>query len=262
MRHLIFGFALWASSAAAGGAFDAQVLFLGEVHDNPAHHARQAEIVAEVQPSAIVWEMLTAEEAEVVSPELIGDAAALSEAVGWADSGWPDFAMYHPIFTAAPGARHYGAELPRTEARAVFEKGRQSVHLPNLHLHMMLMADLDRDMQAEREALQMAAHCDALPVEMLPHMVDVQRVRDTMLAAAALQALEETGGPVVVITGNGHARLDWGAPALLKGAAPDVSVLALGQGEDGRERPEGGFDMIETAPPVDRGDPCEAFRKG
>jgi uncharacterized iron-regulated protein len=261
MKALILGVTLWASSAAAGGAFDAQVLFLGEVHDNPAHHARQAQVVAEVQPAAIVWEMLSAGEAAKALPAVIGDEAALGAALGWADSGWPDFAMYYPIFAAAPEARHYGAELPRDEARGIFEAGRQAVAVPNAALGVLLAAELDPEMQAQREALQMAAHCDALPAEMLPQMVDVQRVRDTLLATAALQALEDTGGPVVVITGNGHARTDWGAPALLMAAAPGVSVMALGQGEDGRAGPEGGFDLVESAPPVDRGDPCEAFRK-
>lgn len=262
MRQLLSGFLLLVAMPSVGAAFETDVLFLGEVHDNPAHHARQAEIVADVQPSAIVWEMLSADEAARAAPDLIGDARALGAALGWDESGWPAFEMYYPIFAAAPEARHYGAELPREEARAIFEGGRQAVHLANDALQRMLSEDLDPEMQERREALQMAAHCDALPVEMLPQMVDVQRARDSLLAAAALRALEETGGPVVVITGNGHARLDWGAPALLVAAAPAVTVRALGQGEDGREPPEGGFDTIESAPPVDRGDPCDAFQKG
>ena len=32
MRAFILGFSLWASSAVSGADFDAQVLFLGEVH--------------------------------------------------------------------------------------------------------------------------------------------------------------------------------------------------------------------------------------
>ena len=75
-------------------------------------------------------------------------------------SGWPDFAMYHPIFAAAPGARHYGAELPRAESRAVFEGGRQAVAVSDGRIAALLAADLDPAMQAAREELQMAAHCD------------------------------------------------------------------------------------------------------
>lgn len=262
MRQLFIGLMALASSAAAEERHtDAKVLFLGEVHDNPAHHLRQAEIVAEVRPNAIVWEMLGAQVASSVTPEQINDAASLSAALDWAASGWPDFSMYYPIFAAAPEAAHYGAQLPRTEARAVMGRGVADVFGEGAAQYG-LDAPLPADQQEAREALQMAAHCDALPAEVLPMMVDIQRLRDAELAAAAVLALQETGGPVVVITGNGHARKDWGATHLFSRAAPEVKVFALGQAEDGRPRPEGGFDVIESAPPVDRGDPCDAFRKG
>jgi uncharacterized iron-regulated protein len=93
---------------------------------------------------------------------------------------------------------------------------------------------------------------------MLPDMVDVQRLRDAVLARSALLALGETGGPVVVITGNGHARRDWGVPSYLARMAPDVTVFVLGQSEGGRV-PEGGFDLVVDADPVDRDDPCAGF---
>lgn len=259
MRKIVFVLLAIGCSASAEQVPVADILFLGEVHDNPVHHVRQAEIVAQVQPKAIVWEMLTAEAATAATPDVIGDAAALSDALGWADSGWPDFAMYYPIVAAAPGARHVGAQLPRAEARAVMGQSLAEVFGAGA-VQFGLDAALPAEQQAQREALQMAAHCDALPLEMLPMMVDIQRLRDAELAAAAVAAFQETGGPVVVITGNGHARKDWGAPHLVSKAAPDVVVFSLGQAEDGRVPPQGGFDLIQSGPAVDRGDPCEAFR--
>jgi uncharacterized iron-regulated protein len=107
--------------------------------------------------------------------------------------------------------------------------------------------------------MQFEAHCEALPEEMLPVMVDLQRLRDAVLARAVKRALDETGGPVAVIAGNGHARKDWGAPAAL-GRVSDVPVFALGIVEPGGE--EGAFDAVETVPAVEREDPCEVFRKG
>lgn len=261
MRWLFPYLMIFASSALAEGYSDAQVLFLGEVHDNPAHHLRQAEIVAEVQPRAVVWEMLGPEGAAKVTPDLIRDQAALSSALEWADSGWPEFSMYYPIFAASPYAALYGAQLSRVKARSVMGQDLAEVFGADSALFGLDVA-LSEDQQAQREALQMAAHCDALPSEMLPMMVNIQRLRDAELAAAALRAFQETGGPVVVITGNGHARKDWGATYLFSQAAPDVPVFALGQGEIGRSPPDGGFDQIEKiAPAVDRGDPCDAFRK-
>lgn len=245
------------------GPLDAQsghdIVFLGEQHDNPAHHERQADIVRELQPAALVFEMLTPDQAGRVTPTLIADAAALEAALGWADSGWPDFAMYHPIFAAADGAAIYGAAVPRDEARQVISQGIAQVFGPQA-VQFGLTDPLPETQQETREALQLAAHCDAMPAEMLPLMVDIQRFRDAILAKAALDAFRAVGGPVVVITGNGHARKDWGAPAALARAAPDLSLFSLGQGETAFGAPDGVFDATEIGPDVDRGDPCEAFR--
>jgi hypothetical protein len=55
-----------------------------------------------------------------VTVELAEDAAALETALGWAESGWPDFAMYYPLFARAARSAIYGAEVPRDAARAAF----------------------------------------------------------------------------------------------------------------------------------------------
>lgn len=237
----------------------ADVVFLGETHDNPAHHVRQAELVAQIKPVALVFEMLSPEQAAQVTPELAGDEASLEAALGWNGSGWPDFSMYYPIFAAAPEAKVFGAELPREEARALGEGDLTKVFGPSAGFYG-LDEPLDPEEDAARQQLQMAAHCDALPLEMLPTMVGIQRLRDARLAETALEAYADLGGPVVVITGNGHARKDWGAPALLSRAAGEVSVAALGQGETGQGAPDGGFDLVEESAPADRGDPCEDFQ--
>ncbi|SDY22035.1 ChaN family lipoprotein [Citreimonas salinaria] len=239
---------------------DAQIVWLGEQHDNPAHHARQAELVAALDPAALVFEMLTPDQAARVTPALVADPEAMEAALGWEESGWPDFSMYHPIFAAAPDAAIHGAAVPREQARRVKDEGIAAVFGAEATRYGLTDPLTVADSVA-REALQMAAHCDALPAEMLPLMVDIQRLRDAALARAALDALEDDGAPVVVITGNGHARTDWGAPAAVERVAPDVDQRALGQGEDDTGPPQGSFDAVEITAPVDRGDPCAAFAK-
>lgn len=239
-------------------AASAPVIIIGEVHDNPAHHAAQATIVAHVQPRAIVFEMLTEVQAAAVTPDNRTDAATLAAVLGWADSGWPDFSMYYPIFAAAPEATIYGAGVPRDAARAAMQTGIVDSFGDEAAVYG-LSDPLPPAVQTAQEALQQAAHCNAMPPEMLPAMVDLQRLRDAVLARETLRALDETGGPVVVITGNGHAREDWGVPAFIARIAPDLEVLTIGQQEDGSGAP-GGFDILISAPAVDRPDPCEAFR--
>ena len=259
MRHSLALLMFAPTALAAGGIFDgADVVFLGELHDNPAHHLRQAELVSELAPTALVFEMLTQAQADLVSPELVADEAALEAALGWNDSGWPDFSMYYPIFAAAPEAAYFGAAVPRDVARAAMAEGLHTGFRGEAEA-FGLTTPLPEEQQARREALQLAAHCDAMPEEMLPIMVDIQRLRDAELAYSAVQAFEAHGGPVVVITGNGHARMDWGAPVYLMAAAPALRIAALGQGEDDGA-PSGLFDVVESAPPAERGDPCTAFR--
>lgn len=235
---------------------DVDVAILGEIHDNPDHHAAQARIVDEIRPSALVFEMLTPDQAGRHVPG--GDAETLAEAFGWAESGWPEFDLYFPIFAAAPEAAIYGAGVPREMARGVMSDGLAASFGARAEA-FGLTEPLPEDEQADREAFQMAAHCDALPAEMLPMMVDMQRLRDAALARETARALEETGGPVAVITGNGHAREDRGLPVYLARVAPGANVVTLGQGEAGRP-PDGVFDVALDAPRPDRADPCAAFR--
>lgn len=236
----------------------ADIVVLGEVHDNPLHHVNQAAAVAALAPKALVFEMLTPDQAARVTPALVVDGAALAEALEWDASGWPDFTFYHPIFLAAPAARVYGAAFGR-EALAGAAKGGAAGVFGAEAARFGLSEPLEEAGLAERIAEQAEAHCDALPPEMLPGMVEVQRLRDAGLARAALEALEDTGGPVAVITGNGHARTDRGMPAALAAAAPGVTVLSLGQIE-GAPDADPPFDLWLVTEPAEREDPCAAFR--
>lgn len=253
----VAGIALVSLLAAPVMAQD--VVILGEIHDNPAHHVVQTDRVTALAPKAIVFEMLTEEQAARVTPELRGNRnrAALEQALNWSESGWPDFSMYHPIFTASD-ARVFGAAVPRDVARRSISEGLAKAFGDGAARYG-LTTPPPAPVQAAREALQAAAHCDALPEDMLAPMVDIQRLRDAALARAVVRAMAETGGPVAVITGNGHARKDWGVPAVLALAAPDLGVHVLGQTEDGGPL-QGGFDEVISSPAHPRPDPCLAFQ--
>ncbi|MCT4558367.1 MAG: ChaN family lipoprotein [Pelagimonas sp.] len=256
MRYLILFVIFLSQPLTADTLSEADVIFLGEVHDNPAHHARQAELVARIQPVAVVWEMLTK---DLVAKVVETDPEALEAELNWSERGWPDFSMYYPIFQNSFAARHYAGAVPREVAMGMRGKSVAEVFGTQAVLYGLDVA-LPPAQQEAREDMQFQAHCQAMPREMMGFMVDFQRLRDARLAQAALSALKDTGGPVVVITGNGHARKDWGAPAAILRAAPETTLYALGMGEAGAADPEGGFDKIEIYPPAEREDPCLAFQ--
>ena len=245
------------------GLAPADIWVIGEVHGNPDHHANQARAVAALMPSALVFEMLTPEQATRGQPPRPAEAEALAELLDWASGGWPDFDLYFPIFAAAPGASVHGGALPRDEVRRAITEGAAEVFGAGA-ADFGLAEPLDPDQQAVREAEMAVSHCDALPASLLPGMVEAQRLRDAALARAAIEAHAATGGPVVVIAGTGHARQDWGIPAAIAHAAPTLTVRAIGQfeGHAGPENPDTGdaFDRVIRAEAPPRPDPCAAFR--
>lgn len=262
---LAAGSAFAGSGPVTGEALDAlphaDIVILGEVHDNPEHHVNQARAVAALVPRALVWEMLTPGQAAQM-PDERDDAQAVAEALGWDNAGWPDFALYHPVLMAAPGARVYGGGVPRSTARRVFEESAEAVFTDLFGAQadpLGLDKPLEPGDQAAREAAQAEAHCDALPAHLLPGMVAAQRLRDAALAHVALQALAETGGPVVVIAGTGHARNDIGIPAFLQRADQRPGVLSLGQLEAAPVGPAP-YDLWIVTDPAPRPDPCESLR--
>ncbi|MEO9820544.1 MAG: ChaN family lipoprotein [Paracoccaceae bacterium] len=261
LRFLVLGVTVLLAQIVAAEIPDtaksSDVVILGEVHDNPAHHIRQADWIALLQPSAIVFEMLTPYQAVKITPDILGKPSEIATTVDWANSSWPDFSIYAPIFAAAGQAAIYGAGLDRNTAMAAAQQTLEDAFGPDA-AQFGLTNSLDIDQQTTRERMQFEAHCEAMPQEMMGMMVNIQRLRDARLADQALQAVKETGGPIVIITGNGHARSDWGAPAVLA-VASDLAVFALGQSEDGTQ-PRGIFDLVLDSPGIERPDPCLAFR--
>jgi len=236
----------------------ADVVFLGEVHDNPSTHQNQARAIRALRPRALVFEMLTPDQARRVTPKNRRDETRLQAVLNWNATGWPDFSNYYQLFAAAPNALVFGADVARKRIKAAVHQDAARAFGKDAAT-FGLNRPLAADQQAAREDLQMTAHCNALPKNLLPGMVEAQRLRDASLARAALEAFEKTGGPVVVVTGNGHARNDWGAPVLIHRVSPDVSVLSVGQFESPPEKPIP-FDYVVLVPPFDRPDPCAAFK--
>lgn len=237
----------------AAGSFDADVVILGELHDNPGHHARQSELIREFAPRAVVYEMLTPDEAALLDG-VTRDPADLAGAAR--DVGWSNMPEYAEVLAVSPLI--LGAALPRDQVRRAFADGAAAVFGDAAGQYGLTETLPPAELET-RKALQFAAHCEAMPMEMMGGMVEAQRLRDASFARTVLAALDAFGAPVVLVTGNGHARRDWGVPAYLARVRPGITIYALGQGEPGRA-PNGIFDETAESPAPERADPCGAFK--
>ena len=235
--------------------FSGDVLILGEVHDNPAHHAEQAKAARIIDPKAVVFEMLTPEEAAALAAVPRNPDSMIAATDGF---HWSNIADYAPILAASPAI--VGAAVPRDMVRAAFSDGAAAVFGAGAGT-FGLDQPLLQDEQALRELNQFDAHCEAMPLDMMSGMVEAQRLRDAAFARTVIEAVETYGTPVLLITGNGHARMDWGVPLYLSRAQPELTVTSVGQGER-QEPPEGVYSWtLNGAPSPNRDDPCAVFRQ-
>jgi uncharacterized iron-regulated protein len=247
----------------------AQVVVIGEVHDNPVHHARQARRVRALQPRGIAFEMVPEASEEGIQVFLAqgGARSEIGPAIGWGERafGWSDWEMYAPIFEASPGAYVAGGGVARADLRVAIKGGAASAYGGGAS-DLGLDLPLDPVIRLEVEDEMIAAHCNKLPRQAAGGMVEAQRLRDARFAAAARRALAKGGGErSVLITGNGHARTDRGVPAFLRLAEPAIAVLSVGMIEadpdaDPTMAARGlPFDYIWLSDPAEREDPCEGF---
>lgn len=235
---------------------EADVVVLGEKHDNPDHHHLQAWIIQRLaRVGAVAFEMLDEEDAPALAQGPT-TTQAVAAAVAWEDSGWPHFLLYEPVFAAAleRAAPLFAAHPSAGRLRTVMRQG--------LRLDPLLKLDpLAPDQQKALEDEIRETHCGYAPEKMVAPMADAQRFKDAWMAARVIEA----EGPRVLIAGAGHARRDVGVPLYLRrqGARKVISVGFV-EVRAGAEKPSDyaveRFDYVYFTPRLEDVDPCEKFR--
>jgi len=252
----------------------ARYRLLGEIHDDPAHHALRARLIGEIAATgarpAVVLEQfdIAYDEALRGAQQAGGDAEQVADAGRLDRRGW-EWPLHEPIVAQAL-ALHLplrAGNLPRApDARAgalVAEPGAMArERLAKAHW-------TGEQENALRENIA-EGHCGALPSTVVPKLAAAQRERDAAMAQAFVDAATSDGA--ILIAGNGHVRADLGvpvylhAPGLRDANARTVSVgfievAPAARAGDPRalaaEHP--GFDYLWLTAPVTRDDPCETF---
>lgn len=279
---------IWQPSAAAYAGAGAVVaalarapfVLIGEKHDNADHHRIQAWLLGALiergRRPAVAFEMFTTDQQDRLDRYLDAhprDAAGLGEAAGWAETGWPAWALYQPIAAAAlgAGAPILAASLPRQTVREIARRGVAALgaeRVAALGLDLPLPAEATARMQTEIAD----SHCNQLPEPMIAPMIAVQTAKDAVMAGAMIDGarLPERDG-AVLIAGGGHVRMDHGVPWHLGRLAPGRGIATVGlvEVEDGWTDPAAyaakfdtavaPFDFVWFTPRADDEDPCEKY---
>ncbi len=259
----------------------AQIVLLGEVHDNPEHHRFRAELLRERKgPFGAVFEQFRADQAQAIATFLAmkkavpasGDLAELKRLVDWDKSGWAKDG-YDPLFAAVIAASlpMYAGDPSRDMIKKVARHGPDVLpddEIARLRLDKALPEKLQEGLLDQLEQ----SHCGLMPKTAFGNLAFAQRYRDAVQADAVLKAAQENGA-AILFAGNGHVRNDRGVPYYVKQRAPDkkmVSVMLI-EVEEGKADPnfyiERGPDGQPTAdyivltPRAERPDPCEEMRK-
>lgn len=234
------------------------IVLLGELHDNPRHHAFRAGLISRfaAERTTVVAEQLPAPARVRFDGPLQSDLEAAGfDAGGWA---WP---LHQPLFEGIreQGLPLVGGNLPKGFSKQLMAKGADALAPPLAGAYRASALGPDATQQLDDDLK--AGHCGKLPERYLSPMRLVQRATDVSMAEALLGHR-----PSVLVAGNGHVRKDYGVPQVLRALAPDLKIVAVGFFEDGADRQElveslaGRYDYVWLTARAERSDPCEGFK--
>ncbi|MGH7470760.1 MAG: ChaN family lipoprotein [Longimicrobiales bacterium] len=239
----------------------ADLVLLGEIHDNALHHALRAQLMAALayRRPAIVFEQFAEAEAPLSPPSDGIPSEQWLDQNGFDRSGWK-WPLHQPVVEAAIkyGRSLWGSNLTREALRGVVREGESAVPA---HLRAILQqAPLDSVARAAIDRELDAGHCGQMPPALAPGMRAAQVARDAAMARALVRASES--GPAWLIAGHGHVRRDFAVPRILRTIAPGKSVLAVGflertkSGDEPTAAERARFDIVVVTARVSRPDLC------
>nr|WP_315490038.1 ChaN family lipoprotein [uncultured Rhodoferax sp.] len=238
----------------------ANILLLGEVHDNPLGHQRrladlQERILVGWRPAIVMEQFDRENQAALTQAQAsCADAQCVIQAAGGKRWEWP---LYEPVIALA--LRHklplLAGNVSRSEAAMVMQQGFAVLGADTVAA-FRLDAPLPVDLfEGQRRAIEIG-HCGKLPEGLAQGMVRAQVARDVWMAKM-LQDNAQTGA--VLLAGNGHVRKDLGVPRWLVLTTTPIRFQVHGFVEQGAADSTAAYDVTHTVAVHPRPDPCLAF---
>jgi uncharacterized iron-regulated protein len=236
----------------------ADIVLLGELHDNPDHHQARASLIPQfaTNKTTIVAEHLP------TGRRVTSTGASLSdlEAAGFNRNGW-GWPLHQPLFESVLGRGYalIGGNLPAGFSKELMSQGQAAMPLPMARAYEQAVLPAPARSRLEQDLID--GHCGKLPDKYLVPMKLVQRATDISMATALI-----THRPSVLVAGNGHVRWDYGVPQVLSVLEPSLKISSVGFYESGTDRAElikslaGRYDFVWLTDDTQRTDPCADFK--
>ncbi len=253
----------------------AQILLLGEVHDNPHGHQQrfldlQKRVAAGWRPAIVMEQFDRENQAALAQAQATcANAQCVINAAGGKRWEWP---YYAPVIELALRYRLplIAGNVSRAEAATVMKQGVAAVFSPQTMQSFRLDEPLPADLfDGQRRAIE-TGHCGKLPQAMaqgmVQGMVQAQVARDVWMAKMLLDNAPSRGA--VLLAGNGHVRRDLGVPRWLVMAAisntsvePKTRVYGYVEEQHPADPadPAAAYDVTHTVAAHPRPDPCLAL---
>jgi uncharacterized iron-regulated protein len=223
-------------------------------------------LVTDGPPRAVGFEMLDDDDTPALAALQDYAPAEVAAAVAWADSGWPDFALYAPIFAAAAagGAPPVAVHPTKAQVKAVMAGGLPALP-PARYDALRLAPELSGDLLAALQGEVKASHCGHAPEGLLTAMVAAQQLKDAWMAERLLAQAPATGA--ALIAGGVHVRRDRGVPRYLaRHGAGDAVIIDFAEVHPSGPSvadyvDDGAYDYVWFTPAANDEDPCERFRE-
>ncbi|MDA9689132.1 ChaN family lipoprotein [Betaproteobacteria bacterium] len=198
---------------------NADIILLGEIHDNLFQHRARADLIGKLQSEkfVIVSEHLSSGNEITYSGSLLEDL----EIIGFNKKSWswPVHEVLYKKFEEL-SLPVFGGNLSHEDINNIYLGKKFS-------LSDTLNPLVDKSVlnsQSKDKLINdlVAGHCGVVEGDLLSFMFKVQRYRDASLAQIATAV-----APAIVIAGNGHVRRDYGVPQILKKINPSSHVVSI-----------------------------------
>lgn len=282
-------------NALADRLLDADVIYLGEKHDNPEHHRRQNEIIkaliARGKRPQLGFEFFSVSDTPLLLDFVDSHRAKHSDTVeervetmlrkqlGWDDKSdtlWP---YYFELLSLAKNESLLAAGLDLSDAqkRRITRKGWDN--LTDIEKRSVFSTRLDdktyRDYMFEIFA---DVHCGMKNPKMQSRLFDTWIARNDTMAHSIVRLHDtQPDSPVVVIIGGGHTEHNLGVVDRVRHLNPGISQVNVGFVEISRTpseiydylapldlegyAPSPPYDYVWFTQRVSYQDPCEKYKK-